>query len=332
MSNLVHVTNSMAPAHVAQPLTLQQKLQYCEYLAQADMLPADYARKPANLLIALELGEVLGLPPITTILEVYVVNKRPSLSARLMATLARRSGHRLETRSDENGATTTITRKDTQQQYIVSFTRKDAEKAGLANKEGPWRQYPQRMYEARSISACVRLACPEVLSGLVYTPEELGDDKAEFVAEIVGESTTRPAEEPGTTKAYTQVKVSEPEPVADRPVRTRKTNKPAEDQAPANPPAAGPETQDAPAQAQTTEKRFEDTLPEADTRIATANLVNEVWEDFKKLEGHDPETGEVVQGRAKARLKELFGLDSLHMTVGQAEQIKGHVASQKAAF
>lgn len=311
--------------------SLDEKLHYCQFLAQAEMLPPNYAKKPSNVLVAIELGEVLGLPAITTLMEVYVVNNRPSMSARLMATLARKAGHKVETTSNKTGAITTITRRDTQQQYQVTFAQEDAQKANLLTKDGPWKAYPQRMYEARSIAACVRLACPEVLMGLAYTPEELGDDKAEFVGEVISsEAVTRPAEEPGTTKAYTQVKVSDPEPVTERPTRTRKANKPAEEQAPANPPASAPAPQDTPSQ--TTEQTFEQSLPENDSRIASANLVSEVWEQFKAIESHDPETGEVVQGRAKARLKELFGLDSLHMTIGHAEKIRAHVAAQKVPF
>lgn len=310
--------------------SLDEKLHYCQFLAQAEMLPPNYAKKPSNVLVAIELGEVLGLPAITTLMEVYVVNNRPSMSARLMATLARKAGYKVETTSSKTGATTTITRRDTQQQYQVTFAQEDAQKANLLTKDGPWKTYPQRMYEARSISACVRLACPEVLMGLAYTPEELGDDKAEFVGEIVSDSTVRPAEEPGTTKAYTQVKVSEPEPVTERPARTRKANKPAEEAPPVNPPASAPAAQEAPSQ--TTDPTFEQSLPENDNRIASANVVSEVWELFKTVESHDPDTGEVVQGRAKARLKELFGLESLHMTLGHVEKIKAHVAAQKVPF
>lgn len=327
MSSLVPVNQQFAG--------LPQKIEYCRFLADADMLPDNYRKKPANVLVALELGEVLGLPPITTLMEVYVVNNRPSMSARMMAALARKAGHRVETVSDENGATTTVTRRDTQQEYRVSFSQKDAQRANLLNKDGPWKAYPQRMYESRSIAACVRLACPEVLLGVSYTPEELGDEKAEFVAEIVSESTERPAEEPGTSKAYTQIKVSEAEPVQERKPRARRQpEKPAEEQAPANPPSAAAPAQDAPSEtAKTVESTFEDSLPENDTRIAPVTLANEAWEMFKKIEGHDPDTGEIIQDRAKQRLKELFGVVTLKdLTIGQAEKIKAYVANRTAGF
>jgi len=329
--------SSLAPRTVGQALTLAQKVEYCKFLADADMLPEAYRRKPANVLVAMELGEVLNLAPIVTLMEVYVVNGRPSMSARLMATLCRNAGHRIETVSDKTKATTTITRRDTQQQYQVTFTLEDAQKANLLTKDGPWKTYPQRMLEARSIAACVRLACPEVLTGVSYTPEELGDDRAEFVAEVISETRTRPAEEPGTSKAYTQVKVSEPEAVQERPARTRRASKPAEEHAPPEAQAPPAEDPSAPAeqsqQVETVEATFEESLPENDTRIAPVPVANEAWEMFKKLEGHDPKTGEILQERAKARLKELFGIESLrHLTIGQAEKMKAHVANESASF
>lgn len=327
MSSLVPVNQQFAG--------LPQKIEYCRFLADADMLPDNYRKKPANVLVALELGEVLGLPPITTLMEVYVVNNRPSMSARMMSTLTRRAGHLIATISDPSKAITTIVRRDTQQEYQITFSLEDARKAGLLEKAGPWKQFTQRMLENRSISACVRLACPEVLMGLAHTPDELGDDKAEFVAEIVSESTERPAEEPGTSKAYTQIKVSEAEPVQERKPRARKAaEKPAEEQAPANPPSAAAPDQDAPSETvETVEATFESSLPENDTRIAPVTLANEAWEMFKKLEGHDPDTGEIIQDRAKQRLKELFGVVTLKdLTIGQAEKIKAYVANKTAAF
>ena len=333
MSNQLAPANqqqsSLAPSSVGQALTLPEKLKYCEFLAQADMLPANYSRKPANVLVALELGEVLGLAPITTLLEVYVVNNRPSMSARLMATLARKAGHKVETVSDKTSATTTVTRRDTQQQYILTFAQEDAQKAGLLTKDGPWKTYPQRMYEARSISACVRLACPEVLMGVAYTPEELGDDKAEFVAEVISDSRTRTAEEPGTAKAYGNIKVSEAQPSERKPRQPRKAAEQQQDQQtqPAEEPAAEeqPKSQ--------AHADFDVSLPENNQTPANVQQINDAWEAFKKVEGFDPETGEKIEGREKQRLEELFGITSLRsLTVGQVEQIKNHLAAMAASF
>jgi hypothetical protein len=53
-----------------------------------------------------------------------------------------------------------------------TFTIKDAETAKLMNR-GPWSQYPRNMLFARAISNGVAWFCPDVVSGRVYTPEEI---------------------------------------------------------------------------------------------------------------------------------------------------------------
>lgn len=321
----VRQESSLAPATASAALSLQDKLRYCEWLSKADMLPANYAGKPGNVLVAMELGETLGLAPVVTILELYVVNNRPSISAKLMAALTRRAGHSLRTVSDDKQATCTITRRDTQEQTVLTFSMADAEKAGLAGKD-MWKKYPKRMLENRAISACVRLACPEVTMAVSQTPDELGDDgrveqvTAEFIPERVVE---RPAEEPGTAKAYGAIKVSEAQPTERKP---RQPKKAAEEQAP---PAETPQ----PETQQQHQTDFDRQLPENDTSAASVVQINDAWEAFKKVEGFDPETGEKIEGREKQRLEELFGITSLRsLTVGQVEQMKNHLAAMAASF
>jgi hypothetical protein len=60
----------------------------------------------------------------------------------------------------------------------------DAHRAGLSGK-GPWKSYPAAMLRARAISAMARAMFPDALSGVVYTPEELGaevDDDGHVVS------------------------------------------------------------------------------------------------------------------------------------------------------
>lgn len=324
-------SSSLAPANAGQALSLQDKLRYCEWLSKADMLPANYAGKPGNVLVAMELGETLGLAPVVTILELYVVNNRPSISAKLMAALTRRAGHSLRTVSDDKQATCTITRRDTQEQTVLTFTMADAEKAGLASKD-MWKKYPKRMLENRAISACVRLACPEVTMAVSQTPDELGDDgrvetvTAEFVPERVVE---RPAEEPGTAKSYGNIKVSEAQPAPERKARANK--KAAEEQQ--APPAAPPAEEQAEQPKSDAHAAFDASLPENDPKPASVQQINDAWEAWKKAEGFDPETGEHIPGRDKQRLEEVTGITSLRsLTVGQVERMNNHLAAMAASF
>jgi hypothetical protein len=87
----------------------------------------------------------------------------------------------------------------------VTFTMQDAKTAGLAGK-GNWNKYPAAMLLARATSAAVRAACPEVLMGISYTPEELGaavTDEGDVLA--VAEATEDPATKVSMGWAKTQI-------------------------------------------------------------------------------------------------------------------------------
>ena len=59
--------------------------------------------------------------------------------------------------------------------FRSEWTMARAQTAGLTGKS-VWKQYPAAMLKARAITECARDACPEALSGVQYTAEELGDD------------------------------------------------------------------------------------------------------------------------------------------------------------
>src|SRR3546814_15085877 len=51
----------------------------------------------------------------------------------------------MEETDDGNTATCRLVRKGRETPIIRTFSMDDAKKAGLAGKQGPWSQYPQRM-------------------------------------------------------------------------------------------------------------------------------------------------------------------------------------------
>lgn len=170
----------------AQP-TLPMKVSYARELANSGLLPAAYRRNPANVLYAIEYGDMLGLSPMAAITGVHVIEGKPSASAGLISALVRRAGHKLRVRGDSRSATCTIIRADDPDYaFEVTWTLKrnadgnpSAEEAGLLGKQ-VWKQYGASMLKARAITQCARDACEEALFGLHYTPEELG-------AEVDGE-------------------------------------------------------------------------------------------------------------------------------------------------
>lgn len=166
MSDLVKASNGNA---------LGMKIAYAERLAQAGLLPTAYRQQPANVLLIVEQAEALGIPVMTALNGVHIVEGRPTISAALMSALVRRAGHKLRVSGDDTRAVAEIVRADDPDfTFRSEWTLDRAKKAGLAGR-GSWGKYPAAMLKARAISEVCRDACQEVVAG-VYTPEELGAD------------------------------------------------------------------------------------------------------------------------------------------------------------
>ncbi|MFE7853718.1 recombinase RecT [Streptomyces sp. NPDC057403] len=162
--------------------------QFCESLAQTPLLPDAYRKQPASVLWAMEYGRALGLDVVTTITTIHVIKGKPTQSADLMLGRARTAGHRVRIKSERHRCEVRIQRHDDpDDETVIEWTLDDAVIAGLCtlrdgrpysrdqkNQPQPWEKFPRAMLRARAIAECVRAACPEVLHGAIYTPEELG--------------------------------------------------------------------------------------------------------------------------------------------------------------
>ena len=158
----------------AQPSAIPAKIAYARALAESGLLPDSYRGRPANILWAVEYGEMLGLSTMAAITGVHVIKGKPTASAGLISALVRRAGHKLRVRGDAQSATCQIIRSDDPKYtFEVTFTLDDAKTAELLDKDN-WKHFGPSMLKARAITQCARDACEEALFGLHYTPEELG--------------------------------------------------------------------------------------------------------------------------------------------------------------
>lgn len=156
-------------------IQLSAQVEYAKLLSASDLLPAAYKGKPANILLAIEYGKTLGITPMAAIQGINVIQGKPTASAGLISALVRKAGHKLRITSDSTKAICEIIRKDDPEFiFIAVWDMERAKAAGLLDKGGSWKTYPEAMMKARAITECARDACPEVLSGVAYTAEELG--------------------------------------------------------------------------------------------------------------------------------------------------------------
>ena len=180
--------------------TLPAKIAYARALADSGLLPAAYRAQPANVLYAVEYGDMLGLPPMAAITGIHIIEGKPSASSGLISALVRRAGHKLRVTGNDKEATAHIVRADDPDfTFEARWTLERAKAADLAGK-GTWKKYPAAMLKARAISEVARAACEEALFGLHYTPEELGaevdEDGGVVGGVVVGEAAPVPAAAP----------------------------------------------------------------------------------------------------------------------------------------
>ena len=172
-----------------QQITLQDQMAFAKAVCQSDIIPTVYRGKPANILVAVGYGAPLGLTPMQSLQDISVINGKPTASASFIASHVRMAGHKLRVKKDEKAlsVTATIVRSD-DPDYPISVTRDKAwaQQMGLLNKDN-YRKQPLTMLTWRAITAVGREACPEILYGVQYSPDELHDldTNSDVLAEVV---------------------------------------------------------------------------------------------------------------------------------------------------
>lgn len=171
------MSNEIVRTEAKPSMSIVEQMEFSKIVSSGDMLPKEYRDKPANALIAINIGNAMGLSPAESLYRIDVINGKPSASAELIAQNVRKAGHKLRVISDPVTMTATaqIIRKD-DPDFVWERTRDMdwARSMGLANKD-QWKKQPLTMLEWRAISAVARVACSEALYGVAYETGELED-------------------------------------------------------------------------------------------------------------------------------------------------------------
>lgn len=191
--NAIVKANQNAAANFLTPNNLQEAMQIADLLANSDIVPKDYQRKPGNILVAMQWGAEIGLQPLQALQNIAVINGRPSVWGDAMLALVRSSGllEFIREELSDNGQEATCTVKRKGQEPVVSkFSMEDAKKAGLSGKQGPWTQYPKRMLKLRARSYALRDEFTDVLKGMAIAEEEQDKEIDITPAAVTPESST----------------------------------------------------------------------------------------------------------------------------------------------
>ena len=126
---------------------------------------------PAQALALGLLCQAEGRHPAEAARDYHIINGKPSLKSEAMLARFQQAGGRVEWHEYTHESVSGTFSHPQGGTLKVSWTIKDAERAGLTGNP-TWRKFPRQMLKARCISEAVRGIYPGVLSGL-YAPEEV---------------------------------------------------------------------------------------------------------------------------------------------------------------
>ena len=120
-------------------------------------------------------GYELGLGPMQSLRSIVMIQGTPTLKAETMRALVMRAGHDIDLEATDEACTVRVHRRGwaPERWSTFTFTRADAERANLVGDN--WRKYPRAMLMARATSEACRAVFADVLGGVSYTPDEIGD-------------------------------------------------------------------------------------------------------------------------------------------------------------
>lgn len=181
---LVQSRDTVAPNPMRVPQSVEQIEMLAKIIARSDLAPKDYRGKPENTMVAIMMGQEIGVSPMQAVQGIAVINGRPSVWGDLLLALCRAHpqcqgiDESLEYDNAGNVVAAICKAQRNGHQQERRFSVEDAKRAGLWTKDGPWKQYPNRMLQMRARGFCLRDVFADALRGL-----SCAEEQADFVIE-----------------------------------------------------------------------------------------------------------------------------------------------------
>jgi hypothetical protein len=177
-------------------LTIEEQWGIAQFLSASRM----FQNKGQNMtneecMVVVMMGQGLGIPPAVAMLNIHMIDGRPSMAAELLGYFIKSSGrydYRSVHQRDENGdyVSCTVTVYDTASGEACgesTYTLRDAERAGLIKPRSNWEKHPGAMLHARAISQALRWHCPDAIPIRPYALDEI-EGPASGVVAVDGET------------------------------------------------------------------------------------------------------------------------------------------------
>jgi hypothetical protein len=161
---------SRAPQFSLVPTNLNEAMQLAKLIAESDLAPKDYRGKPGNVLIAVQMGQDIGLGAMSAIQSIAVVNGKPSLYGDVGKAILLSKGFTIEEYDireiKEKGFASCTIKRPGHPPCTRTFGIENAKTAKLWGKEGPWTTNPERQMAWRAFWFAARDNASDVLKGL----------------------------------------------------------------------------------------------------------------------------------------------------------------------
>jgi len=164
---------------------------FSQAVAASGLAPKGLER-PEAILVAIQMGMEVGMKPMASIQNIAVINGRPSVwgDAALAVVQEHPKFEDIEEELVDAGtanerARCSVWKKGRDKPVVREFSKEQAKRAGLLNKQGPWMQYPERMLQMRARSWAIRDAFPGALKGLTVAEEAIDMPRRVVEGEVV---------------------------------------------------------------------------------------------------------------------------------------------------
>jgi hypothetical protein len=206
--------------------------QLAETLAKSTLVPKQYIGKPDDILVAIQTGRELDMPPAASLRTFAVIGGTPKAFGdgflaviqtspayqRHVEYFVDRQGERVDAlgitdlSTDASKAVAMFWRKGNPEPFTKSFSIHDAKRAKLWGKPGPWTEYPGRMLQMRAREFAGRDAFSDRLMGLTISDY---DDPHDEPLDVSVDAAY--PERPPMPVRRSEKSAPEPEPVASDP-------------------------------------------------------------------------------------------------------------------
>lgn len=162
----------------------------CQVYLKSGLLP-QHIKNWAEAFTIANYGRELGMKPLESFQEIYVVKGKPAMSAKLMKSRVHQkmpsavfdiieqskdiARVRVARDKSDEAVEWTMTRAECDK---AGWTEQFNKKAGKKEEKDNWKKQPETMLLYRLISKVCRMVFPDCLGSIAYTPEELGWEEA----------------------------------------------------------------------------------------------------------------------------------------------------------